>query len=163
MRALISVYDKEGIVEFAKELKELGWEIIASRGTAKILRKAKVETKEVEEINGFPPIFGGRLKTISPKIEGALLFDRKNKKHQKEAKKFGIEPIDMVVCNFYPPEKEIDIGGPTMARAAAKNYKYVTVIVDPKDYPRVIDFLKRKGKVPLSFRLCLFCFKPLIR
>ena len=155
MRALISVYDKEGIVEFAKELRELGWEIIASRGTAKILRKAKVKTKEVEEINGFPPIFGGRLKTISPQIEGALLFDRKNKKHQKEAKKFGIEPIDMVVCNFYPPEKEIDIGGPTMARAAAKNYKYVTVIVDPKDYPRVIDFLKRKGKIPLSFRLKL--------
>jgi len=155
MRALLSVYDKTGIVKFAKELEDLGWELIASGGTAKVLNKAKIKTIPVKKINGFPEIFDGRLKTISPKIEGALLFDRENKKHLKEAKKFGILPIDMVVCNFYPLRKGIDVGGPAMVRAGAKNYKYVTVIVEPADYKKVIKFLKEKKEIPLSFRLKL--------
>jgi phosphoribosylaminoimidazolecarboxamide formyltransferase/IMP cyclohydrolase len=155
MRVLISVYDKRGIADFAKELAKLGWEIIASGGTAKVLNKAKIKTTPVKNINGFPEIFDGRLKTISPKIEGALLFDRKNKKHLREAKKMKIEPIDMVVCNFYPLKKGIDIGGPTMVRAGAKNYKYVTVLVEPNDYQKVIHFLKAKKEVPPDFRLKL--------
>jgi phosphoribosylaminoimidazolecarboxamide formyltransferase/IMP cyclohydrolase len=117
-RVLISVYDKRGIVKFAEELVRLGWEIIATSGTAEILRKAKIKVILIEKFNNQPEIFDGRLKTISFKIEGGLLFDRKNKKHLKEAKKFGILPIDMVVCNFYP--EEIDIGGPTMVRPEQK-------------------------------------------
>ncbi len=155
MRVLISVYDKKGVVKFARELIKLGWEIIASSGTAKVLNKAKIKTVPVEKINGFREIFDGQLKTISPKIEGALLFDRKNKKHLKEAKKFGILPIDMVVCNFYPLKRGIDIGGPTMVRAGAKNYKYVTVLVEPRDYQKVIHFLKTKKEVPADFKLKL--------
>ncbi len=159
-RALISVYDKKGIVEFAKELAKLGWEIIATGGTAKVLKKAKIKIIPVEKINGFPEIFSGRLKTISSQIEGSLLFDRENKKHLKEAKKFGILPIDMVVCNFYPFEKKatidnIDIGGPTMIRAGAKNYKYVVVIVEPNDYQKVIAILKEKKEIPVNFKLKL--------
>lgn len=155
MRALISVYNKKGLVNFANSLAELGWELIASGGTAKVLNKAKIKTTPVKNINGFPEIFDGRLKTISPKIEGALLFDRENKKHLREAKKFGILPIDMVVCNFYPLKKGIDVGGPAMVRAGAKNYKYVTVLATPGDYQKVIKFLKEKKEIPLSFRLKL--------
>lgn len=154
-RVLISVYDKKGIVDFAKDLEKLGWEIIASGGTARVLNKAKIKTTSVKNINGFPEIFDGRLKTISPKIEGALLFDRESKKHLSEAKKFGILPIDMVICNFYHLKKGIDIGGPTMVRAGAKNYKYVTVIVEPGDYQKVISFLKEKKEVPFNFKLKL--------
>ena len=158
-RVLISVYDKRGIVKFAEELVRLGWEIIATSGTADVLRKAKIKVIPIEKFNSQPEIFDGRLKTISFRIEGALLFDRENKKHLKEAKKFGILPIDMVVCNFYPPPKfgggEIDIGGPTMVRAGAKNYQYLTVITDPKDYQKVIKFLKEKKEIPLGFRLKL--------
>ncbi|MBU4299146.1 hypothetical protein KJ636_03830 [Patescibacteria group bacterium] len=155
MRVLISVYDKTGILDFAKELTHLGWEIIASGGTSNVLNKSKIKTTPVKNINGFPEIFDGRLKTISPKIEGALLFDRENAKHLKEAKKFGILPIDMVVCNFYPLKKGIDVGGPAMVRAGAKNYKYVTVLVTPGDYQKVLKFLKEKKEIPLSFRLKL--------
>lgn len=157
-RVLISVYDKRGIVKFAEELTKLGWEIIATSGTAKILRKAKIKVIPIKKFNGQPEIFDGRLKTISFKIEGALLFDRKNKKHLKEVEKFGILPIDMVVCNFYPLNfggGDIDIGGPTMVRAGAKNYQYVTVITDPKDYQKVIKFLKEKKEIPLNFKLKL--------
>ena len=157
-RALISVYDKNGIVKFVKDLVKLDWEIISTGGTAKVLRKSGIKVIPIERITGNSEVFDGRMKTISFQIEGAILFDRKNKKHQKEAKKLGIKPIDMVVCNFYPFEKEktlenIDIGGPTMIRAAAKNYKYVTVILDPKDYPRIIKFLQNKGEVLEKVRL----------
>lgn len=169
MRVLISVYDKKGIVEFAKGLAESGWEIIASGGTAKVLKKAKIKIIPIKKINGFPEIFGGRLKTISPQIEGALLFDRENKTHLREAEKFGILPIDMAVCNFYPFEKaiskknfslkeaieNIDIGGPVMVRAGAKNYKYVVVIIEPKDYQKVIAILKEEKEIPLNFKMKL--------
>jgi len=155
MRALISVYNKRGIVKFAKELGKLGWEIIATAGTAEVLKRAKIKIIPIEEVNDLPEIFDGRLKTISSKIEGGLLFDRENKQHLRQAKKFGIFPIDLVVCNFYPFEKGIDIGGPTIVRAGAKNYQYVTVIVEPADYKKVIEFLKEKKEIPEEFKLKL--------
>jgi len=159
-RVLISVYDKTRIVDFAKNLTKLGWQIISTDGTAKVLKRAKIKAIPIKEITGNPEAFDGRIKTISFQISSAILFDRKNKRHLEEAKKLQILPIDMVVCNFYPFEKEktlenIDIGGPTMVRAAAKNYKYVTVIVDPKDYPRIIKFLQNKGEVLEKIRLGL--------
>ncbi len=166
-RALISVYDKTGIADFAKELVKLGWQIISTGGTAKVLKIAGIKVIPVEKVAKNPEAFGGRMKTISFQIEGALLYDRKNLKHQKEAKRLGIKPIDMVVCNLYPFEKvilkkgctleeaveNIDIGGPTMIRAAAKNYKYVTVIINPKDYNKIIKILKQKKEISEKTRL----------
>lgn len=159
-RALISVYDKTGIVNFAKKLAKLGWEIISTGGTAKVLKSAGTKIVPIEKVTGNPEVFEGRMKTISFQIEGAILFDRNNKRQLKEAKKLGILPIDMVVCNLYPFEKEktlenIDIGGPTMIRAAAKNYRYVTVIIDPKDYEKIIKILKEKREIPETLRLKL--------
>ncbi len=168
-QALISVYNKTGIADFAKKLIKLDWKIISTGGTAKVLRKAGIKVIPIEKITQNPETFDGRMKTISFQIGGAILYDRKNKKHLKEAKKLGIFPIDMVVCNLYPFEKviikknctlkeaieNIDIGGPMMVRAAAKNYKYVTVIIDPKDYKRIIKILRIKGKIPEKTRLKL--------
>ena len=159
-QALISVYDKTGIVKFAKELVNLGWEIISTEGTAKVLKKAKIKAIPIKEITGNPEAFDGRIKTISFQIGSAILFDRKNKRHLEEAKKLQILPIDMVVCNFYPFEKEktlenIDIGGPTMIRAAAKNYKHVTVVIDPRDYEKISKILQEKKETPEAFRLRL--------
>jgi len=159
-QALISVYDKTGIVKFAKELVNLGWEIISTEGTAKVLKKAKIKAIPIKEITGNPEAFDGRIKTISFQISSAILFDRKNKRHLEEAKKLQILPIDMVVCNFYPFEKEktlenIDIGGPTMIRAAAKNYKHVTVVIDPRDYEKISKILQEKKETPEAFRLRL--------
>ncbi len=167
-RVLISVWDKTGIVGFAKSLVTLDWEIISTSGTVKILKGAGITVIPVEKVTGNPEAFG-RLKTISFHIAGALLYDRKNKIHLKQAKKFDILPIDMVVCNLYPFEKviaqksftfkkaieNIDIGGVTMIRAAAKNYKYVTVVIDPKDYNRIIKILKQKKDIPAGIRLKL--------
>jgi len=159
-RALISVYDKTGIVDFARGLAKLGWEIISTGGTAKVLKSAGIKIIPIEKVTGNPEVFDGRMKTISFQIEGAILYDRNNKKHKKEAEKFGILPIDMVICNLYPFEKEktlenIDIGGPTMIRAAAKNYKYVTVVINPEDYEKIIKILKIKKKIPGRNRLKL--------
>ena len=173
-RAIISVSDKKGIVKFAKKLVDLGWEIISTGGTRKVLNKAGIKTVSVEKITGNPEAFSGRMKTISYKIASALLFSRSNPKHIKEAKALGIKPIDMVVSSLYPftevikgeiSEEEaienIDIGGPTMIRAAAKNYKYVTVVTDKKDYNLVLDELKKYGKVRETIRrkLTLKVFK----
>lgn len=155
-RALISVYDKEGIIEFAKGLRQLGWEIISTGGTSRILKDANVETVEVENITNFPEILDGRVKTLNPYIHGGLLYKRDDKTHVKTIEDFHIKAIDIVVNNLYPFEEtinnpkssyediieNIDIGGPSMIRAAAKNYKYVTVIVDPKDYNKVLNELK---------------------
>jgi len=166
-QALISVYNKTGIADFTKKLIKLDWKIISTGGTAKVLRKAGIKVIPIEKITQNPESFDGRMKTISFQIGGAILYDRKNKKHLKEAKKLGISPIDMVVCNLYPFEKvivkknctlkeaieNIDIGGPMMIRAAAKNYKYVTVIIDPKDYKRIIKILRIKGKIPEKIHL----------
>lgn len=165
-KVLISVYDKSGIVDFASQLVKLGWEIISTGGTAKVLKKAGILIIPIEKITGNPEVFDGRMKTISFQIEGAILFDRNDKKHLKEAKKLRISPIDMVICNLYPFEKiiskknctieeaieNIDIGGPTMIRAAAKNYKYVTTLIDPKDYKRVLEILKINKNIPEGIR-----------
>ncbi len=155
-RALISVSDKSGIVDFARELSGLGVEILSTGGTAKALSDAKIKVKDVSDHTGFPEMMDGRLKTLHPKIHGGLLWRRDNAKDREEVEKHGIESIDMVVVNLYPFEQtvsqpdvafdtaieNIDIGGPTMLRAASKNFKYVTVIVDPADYSKVMDELK---------------------
>lgn len=165
-RALISVWDKEGIVDFAKELVKLDWEIISTGGTKKALQEAGLKVIDVENITGFPEAFDGRVKTLHPMIHGGILHVRDNEKHLETLKKLDIKPIDMIVNNLYPfketVQKEgvsheeiienIDIGGPSMIRAAAKNYKYVTVIVDPNDYEEVLGELKAKGETTINTR-----------
>lgn len=155
-RALISISNKEGIVEFAQGLKALGIEIISTGGTAKALKEGSIEVREVSDYTGFPELLGGRLKTLHPKIHGGLLWRRESEKDRKEIETNDIESIDMVVVNLYPFEEtvlrsdvsfeeaieNIDIGGPTMLRSAAKNFRDVVVIVDPSDYPAVLNELK---------------------
>ena len=145
--ALVSVYDKSGITEFAKELVSLGFTIISTGGTAKLLTDSNVEVTPVEEITGIPEMLDGRIKTISLNIEGSLLVDRNNPEHLKEAEKFKLLNIEIVACNLYPFEKKneienIDVGGPTMLRSAAKNCTSVLPVIDPDDYERVLEFLK---------------------
>ncbi|MBI4699301.1 MAG: bifunctional phosphoribosylaminoimidazolecarboxamide formyltransferase/IMP cyclohydrolase [Nitrospirae bacterium] len=158
-RALISVSDKSGIVEFARELSRLGIEIISTGGTATALRGEKLKVKDVSEYTKFPELLGGRLKTLHPKVHGGLLWRRDSEKDLEEIRNNHIESIDIVVVNLYPFEEtvsrsnvtfeeaieNIDIGGPTMLRAASKNFKDVTVIVDPADYQKVLDELKNQN------------------
>ncbi len=152
-RALISVSDKTGIVDFAAALERQGCEIISTGGTKKVLEDAGIQVTDISKVTGNPEAFGGRMKTISFQIESALLYDRE--KDAQEASELGIEPIDLVVCNLYPFAKvkaqgadlptlieNIDIGGPTMIRASAKNYKYVVTVVDPFDYPELLKELE---------------------
>ncbi len=155
-RALISVSDKTGIAEFAGELSKLGIEILSTGGTAKALKDAGLNVTDVADYTGFPEMMDGRLKTLHPKIHGGLLWRRDNSADRAETEKHGIGSIDLVVVNLYPFEQtvskpdvafdeaieNIDIGGPTMIRAASKNFKDVTVIVDPADYGKVLDELK---------------------
>jgi phosphoribosylaminoimidazolecarboxamide formyltransferase/IMP cyclohydrolase len=154
-RALISVSDKTGVVELAKGLQELGIKIISTGGTAKILRERGVKVADVSEITGFPEMMNGRVKTLHPKIHGAILALREKKEHMEELKKHSIEPIDLVVVNLYPFEEtihtsndlekaieSIDIGGPSMLRSAAKNYRSIGVVVDPKKYDDILKELK---------------------
>src|SRR3990167_6744155 len=149
--ALLSVYDKTNIVNLAKELIKQGYEIISTGGTDKLLTQAKIKVTPIEKITGNPKeSFDGRIKTISFQIESGILFDRKNPKHVEEAKKLNIPQIDVVVCNIYPVEN-IDVGGPTMIRAAAKNYENVIVVVDPSDYGKVTSALE-SGKVSVKLR-----------
>ena len=152
-RALISVSDKTGIVDFARDLSKDNIEILSTGGTAKVLRDAGLSVKDVSEYTGFPEMLSGRLKTLHPKIHGGLLWRRDNAQDIEDIKAHNIESIDMVVVNLYPFEQtvskpnvtfdeaieNIDIGGPTMIRAASKNFKDVTVIVDPDDYAKVLD------------------------
>jgi len=156
LRALISVSNKEGIVDFAQGLKSLGIEIISTGGTARTLKDAGIEVRDVSDYTGFPELLGGRLKTLHPKIHGGLLWRRDSEQDRKEIEANSIESIDMVVVNLYPFEQtvskpdvrfdeaieNIDIGGPTMLRSAAKNFKDVAVIVDPSDYPAILNELK---------------------
>lgn len=153
---LLSVFDKEGIVDFAKVLEGLGYQIISTGGTAKVLTESGVRVIPIQEITGNPECFDGRMKTISFQIESGILYDRQNPAHVRQAKELKIKPIDIVVCNLYPFEQtvakpkvgmeeiieNIDVGGPTMVRAAAKNLKNVLVIVGPDDYQRVGKALK---------------------
>jgi len=158
-RALISVSDKTGLVEFARELAALGVEILSTGGTAKALRDAGLKVMDVSEYTGFPEMMDGRVKTLHPKVHGGLLFLRGNAEHEAAAAKHGIKPIDLVVVNLYPFEKtvakpgvelheaieNIDIGGPSMLRSAAKNHASVTVVVDPADYPVVLEGIRKHG------------------
>ncbi|MDR1696340.1 MAG: bifunctional phosphoribosylaminoimidazolecarboxamide formyltransferase/IMP cyclohydrolase [Endomicrobium sp.] len=162
--ALISVSDKAGVVEFAKELKTLGWDIISSGGTAKTLKNNNIECTEISEVTGFPEILDGRVKTLNPKIHGGILAIRDNADHQNQLTKHGIGAIDIVAVSLYPFEEtinkipkpedkkieqdiieNIDIGGVALLRAAAKNYKDVMVICDANDYKTVIEALKNKS------------------
>ena len=166
-RALMSVFDKCGIVEFAKRLSALGIEILSTGGTAKTLREAGLVVIDVSEFTGWPEMLSGRVKTLHPKVHGGLLFRRGNEEDQKQAEEYGIEPIDVVVVNLYPFEataakenltaeelsENIDIGGPTMLRSAAKNFASVTVISDPGDYQRVAAELEERGATTLATRL----------
>jgi phosphoribosylaminoimidazolecarboxamide formyltransferase/IMP cyclohydrolase len=154
-------------VPFAQRLAGLGWELVASGGTARALRDGGLEVTAVESITGNPEAFDGRMKTISFQLESALLYDRKNADHVKQAEALGVTPIDLVACNFYPFRKtvaqpdctlaqgveQIDVGGPTMVRAAAKNFQNVIVLVDPSEYDAIADELsKHDGVVSLDTR-----------
>lgn len=147
--ALISVFDKSGISDFAKVLEKKGYKIISTGGTYDTLKKDGIDVTPIEEITGNPrDSFDGRMKTISFQIESGILFDRKNPKHVLEAKQLDIPQIDIVVCNLYPFEQKpgvetIDVGGPTMIRAAAKNYENVLVLVDSEDYERISEAVEK--------------------
>ncbi len=167
-RALISVTDKTGIVDFAKELQALGIEIVSTGGTARVLKEGGVKVVEISELTGFPEILEGRVKTLHPKVHGGILFKRDDPEHVKTLKELGIKPIDLVVVNLYAFEKvvkkegdldeaieNIDIGGPTLLRASAKNFKFVTVVVDPSDYSLVLKEIKEKGNTTLETRFYL--------
>ncbi len=167
-RALISVTDKTGIVDFAKELQALGIEIVSTGGTARVLKEGGVKVVEISELTGFPEILEGRVKTLHPKVHGGILFKRDDPEHVKTLKELGIKPIDLVVVNLYAFEKvvkkggdldeaieNIDIGGPTLLRASAKNFKFVTVVVDPSDYSLVLKEIKEKGDTTLETRFYL--------
>ncbi|OQY10274.1 MAG: bifunctional phosphoribosylaminoimidazolecarboxamide formyltransferase/IMP cyclohydrolase [Fusobacteriia bacterium 4572_132] len=159
-KALLSVSNKEGIVEFAKVLVESGYELLSTGGTLRKLEENEVEVKKVSDFTGFPEMLDGRVKTLHPKIHGGLLSLRDNKEHQKQMEEHNLEYIDLVVVNLYPFKEtiekpgvtleeaieNIDIGGPTMLRSAAKNYKFVTVITDPSDYNIVSKELKENGE-----------------
>jgi phosphoribosylaminoimidazolecarboxamide formyltransferase/IMP cyclohydrolase len=158
-RALISVTDKKGVVEFARGLSEFGVEILTTGGTAAMLRKSGVTVMDVSDYTGFPEMMDGRLKTLHPKIHGGLLAIREQAAHMEAAQREQITMIDMVVVNLYRFEdtvakenctleeaiENVDIGGPTMLRAGSKNYRYVTVVTDPEDYPRIIAEMKESG------------------
>ena len=158
-RALISVFDKTGIVDFAKSLNTMGWEIISTGGTSQKLKEEGIRVTDISDLTKFPECFDGRVKTLHPNVEGGILAVRDNDNHKKQMAALGIDPIDMVVCNLYPFKQtilkpgvshaeiieNIDIGGPTMIRAAAKNYQFVTVITDPEDYHLVVEELKAQG------------------
>ncbi|MGC2766953.1 MAG: bifunctional phosphoribosylaminoimidazolecarboxamide formyltransferase/IMP cyclohydrolase [Candidatus Acidiferrum sp.] len=166
-RALLSVFDKTGIVEFARKLASLRIEILSTGGTAKLLREQGVPVRDVSEFTGWPEMLGGRVKTLHPKVHGGLLFRRDHVDDQKQAKEHGITPIDLVVVNLYPFEEtaakaylpaeelieNIDIGGPTMLRSAAKNFEGVTVVTDPADYEQVAAELQTHRETSLALRL----------
>ena len=158
-RALISVSDKAGVAKFARELERQGVDIISTGGTAELLRKEKIPVRDISSFTAFPEVLEGRVKTLHPRVHGGLLYKRGNPKHEAEARECGFEPIDMVVVNLYPFEKtiqkpdvtlaeaieNIDIGGPSMIRSAAKNYESVTVVVDPVDYDGILENMRENG------------------
>jgi phosphoribosylaminoimidazolecarboxamide formyltransferase/IMP cyclohydrolase len=165
-RALLSVSDKTGLIELARALAEAEVELISTGGTARALRDAGLSTIDVSQITGFPEMMDGRVKTLHPKVHGGLLFLRDNPEHRAQAEEHGIGPIDFVVVNLYPFEEtiqrpdvtlelaieNIDIGGPSMLRSAAKNFRSVTVMVDPADYPLVMQEVRAAGDTTLALR-----------
>src|SRR3982075_821520 len=165
-RALISVSDKTGLVDFARALAERGIELVSTGGTRKTLSDAGLKVRDVSELTGFPEMMDGRVKTLHPKVHGGLLAIRDNAEHTQSMKGHGIAPIDLLVVNLYPFEatvdkgagfeeciENIDIGGPAMIRAAAKNHDDVAVVVEPQDYQALLDELAaHKGATRLSLR-----------
>ena len=163
-RALVSVYDKTGLVEFARQLAALKIDIVSTGGTARLLRDAGIAVRDVAELTGWPEMLGGRVKTLHPKVHGGILHRRGNADDRKVVAEHGIEPIDLVVVNLYPfsatarkagvtPEElieNIDIGGPAMVRSAGKNFESVAVITDPADYARVARELSDSASRELS-------------
>jgi phosphoribosylaminoimidazolecarboxamide formyltransferase/IMP cyclohydrolase len=169
-RAIISVSNKKGVTEFARELHSMRVEILSTGGTAKTLREANIPVKDVSEHTGSPEMLDGRVKTLHPRIHGGLLSRRDNAKDREEIKKYGIDLIDMVVVNLYPFEEtisrqgvtfsdaieNIDIGGPAMLRSASKNFQDVVVVVDPSDYEKIIQEMKSlNGDISYKTRLAL--------
>ena len=166
-RALISVFDKTGVVEFAKRLAAQKIEILSTGGTAKLLREAGIAVRDVSDFTGWPEMLGGRVKTLHPKVHGGLLFRRGHTEDEKQAAEYGIAPIDLVAVNLYPFEataakagltateliENIDIGGPTMLRSAAKNFESVTVVTDAADFERVARQIESAGETTLATRL----------
>jgi phosphoribosylaminoimidazolecarboxamide formyltransferase/IMP cyclohydrolase len=168
-RALISLTDKSGIEGFATDLANLNIELLSTGGTAKKLRDAGLAVMDVSEFTGFPEMLDGRVKTLHPKVHGGILNQRGNNDHRQQCAEYGLKNIDLIAVNLYAFEKtiadpncsladaieNIDIGGPTMLRAAAKNFHDVTVIVDPADYPQVVAEIKSSGNTTLKTRFNL--------
>jgi phosphoribosylaminoimidazolecarboxamide formyltransferase/IMP cyclohydrolase len=168
-RALISLTDKSGIEDFAKALTEMGIEILSTGGTSKKMRDNGIAVKDVSEFTGFPEMLDGRVKTLHPLVHGGILNQRENADHQQQCAEHGIKPIDIVAVNLYAFEKtvadpncslddaieNIDIGGPTLLRASAKNFRDVTVIVDPADYEQVLAEIRASGNTTLKTRFKL--------
>lgn len=168
-RALLSVSDKRGIVEFGKGLAAMGVDIISTGGTMKALRDVGVPVTAVQDVTGFPEMMDGRVKTLHPKIHGAILAMRDHESHVQAMKDHGITPIDLVVVNLYPfretiakPDvtladaiENIDIGGPCMVRAAAKNNKFVAIVTNPDMYGEITELLKKDGELSDAYRLNL--------
>ncbi|CAN0340104.1 unnamed protein product, partial [Phaeothamnion confervicola] len=165
-RALISVSDKEGLIGLARFLSEQGVELLSTGGSAKAMRAAGLQVKDVSDYTGFPEMMDGRVKTLHPKVHGGIMHVRGNKAHEEAMKSEGIEAIDMVVLNLYPFEatvaagngfatciENIDIGGPSMLRSSAKNHKYVTIVTSPEQYPRVMqEMAANAGATSLDLR-----------
>lgn len=174
-RALISLTDKSGIEDFARALTAIGVEILSTGGTAKKMRAAGITVTDVSEFTGFPEMLDGRVKTLHPLVHGGILNQRENSDHQQQCREHGIRDIDIVAVNLYAFGKtvadptcsladaieNIDIGGPTLLRAAAKNFRDVTVIVDPADYEQVLAEIKKTGNTTLKtrFKLAVKVFK----
>jgi phosphoribosylaminoimidazolecarboxamide formyltransferase/IMP cyclohydrolase len=168
-RTLISVFDKTGIAEFARELSALGIEIVSTGGTAKLLRDAGITVRDVAELTGWPEMLGGRVKTLHPKVHGGILYQRAKAEDRKQVEEHGIGAIDLVVVNLYPFSEtaakpgvtaadlieNIDIGGPAMVRSAAKNFQSVGVVTDPADYRAIAEELREKRELSLATRLIL--------
>lgn len=168
-RALISLTDKSGIEHFASELARLGIAILSTGGTAQKIRSAGIPVTDVSEFTGFPEMLDGRVKTLHPKVHGGILNQRENPEHQRQCAEHGLQNIDLIAVNLYAFDKtvanpdcgladaieNIDIGGPTLLRASAKNFNDVTVIVDPADYPLVLREIEETGNTTLKTRFRL--------
>ena len=163
-RALLSVFDKSGMADFARGLSEAGVELVSTGGTHKLISQAGLPVRDISDLTGFPEMMDGRVKTLHPKVHGGLLSVRDNPEHQASMDEHEIGPIDLVAVNLYPFEKtvasgasydeiieNIDIGGPAMVRSAAKNHAFVTVVVDPADYPAILEAI-RNGGIPFELR-----------
>ena len=169
MRALVSVSDKTGLVPFVRGLQSLGWEIIATGGTQRLLEDSGIHTIGISEVTGFPEICDGRVKTLHPKVHGGILARRDLPAHMETLRENGIETIDLVCVNLYPFRQtiakpgvtleeaieNIDIGGPSMVRSAAKNWQDVTIVCDPADYDKVLEEIRTEGNTRRETRLAL--------